>query len=151
MDMPKPGPAHAQLAKLAGNWTGTEKMAPSPWDAKGGTAIGKVTNRVALDGFGVIQDYEQTRDGAVTFRGHGVFSVEPEKGQTTLHWWDAMGCAAQVFTGTWKGDVLAMTSDGPMGKNRCIFDVTGGKYKFAMAMSQDGKQWQELMTGAYTK
>ena len=151
MEMPKPGPAHQQLAKLAGHWTGSEKMHPSPWDPQGGMATGKVTNRVALDGFNVIQDYEQVRDGAVTFRGHGVFSVDAESGQSTLHWWDSMGCTASLFTGSWKGDTLVMTSKSPMGWSRCSFALAGSRYTFAMEMSQDGKQWAPAMDGSYTK
>ena len=42
MDMPKLGPAQQQLAKLAGNWSGEEKLSPSQWDPKGGTAMGRV-------------------------------------------------------------------------------------------------------------
>ena len=66
MDMPKPGPAQQQLARLAGNWSGEEKLLPSPWDPKGGIATGKAANRLALDGWIVVQDYEQARGGQVT-------------------------------------------------------------------------------------
>jgi hypothetical protein len=76
--MPKPGPEHKQIAKLAGKLGRRgEARAPSPFDAKGGTAKARVTNRLALDGFIVTQDYEQERDGKVSFRGHGVFGFDP--------------------------------------------------------------------------
>lgn len=63
MEMPSPQEAHARLGILAGEWTGEEHMHPSPWDPKGGTALGRVHNRAALDGFAVVQDYEQERNG----------------------------------------------------------------------------------------
>jgi hypothetical protein len=150
-EMPKPGPAHVQLNKLAGEWTGEEKLHPSPWDPAGGSAIGKVSNRVALDGFALVQHYEQRRDGQVTFAGHGVFWFDPEKSTTTLHWWDTMGGTVNVFTGGWTGDELAMTAVGPMGHMRCRFAVKGATYRFVMEVSPDGKQWLPSMEGTYRR
>ena len=151
MEMPKPGAPHQQLAKLAGNWVGEERMMPSPWDPQGGTAKGRVKNAVGIDGFVVIQDYEQTRDGKVSFRGHGVFTWNEHKKCNELVWTDSMGGMLQVFAGNWKGDVLEMSNEGPMGKTRCTFDVGGGGYSFVMSGSQDGKNWQPLMEVKYKK
>ena len=151
MDMPKPGPEHKQIAKLVGNWVGDETLAPSPFDAKGGSAKARVTNKLALDGFVVVQDYEQTRNGAVSFRGHGVFAWDPVKKCVALSWFDSMGGIPQTFTGNFKGDVLEMTSPHPMGHAKCTFDVSGGAYKFSLSMSEDGKQWMPFMSGAYRK
>ncbi|MBL8843980.1 MAG: DUF1579 family protein [Planctomycetes bacterium] len=151
MEMPKPGPAHQQLAKLAGQWSGSETMHPAPWDPEGGSATGTVTNRVALDGFTVIQDYERVRDGKVTFRGHGVFSVDQGTGQPTLHWWDSLDGAASFFTGSWRGDTLVMSNQSPMGHLRCAFGIAGARYTFAIEFSQDGETWTPVMTGSYAK
>ena len=151
MDMPKPGPEHRQIAKLVGNWVGEEKLSPSPFDPKGGMAKARVHNKLDLDGFIVVQDYEQTRDGAVSFRGHGVFAWDPVKKCVALSWFDSMGGVPQTFLGNFQGDVLAMTSDHPMGKARCTFDVSGGTYKFSLDMSEDGKQWMQFMAGAYKR
>ncbi len=151
MEMPRPGPGHAALAKLAGEWTGQEKVHPSPWDPVGGTAIGKVSNRVVLDGFAMVQEYQQSRDGQVTFSGHGVFWIDPEKSVLTLHWWDTMGGTLSVFTGAWTGDELAMTTVGPMGHLRCRFKVQAATYQFRMEASPDGKQWFPSLEGSYRK
>jgi hypothetical protein len=151
MEMQKPGPAHKQLAKLAGNWVGEEKMHPSPWDPKGGVATGRVKNSLALDGFCVLQDYEQVRDGKTTFRGLGILSWNESKKCNELAWCDSMGGLIQIFTGKWEGDVLRCTSEGQMGLARCAFDVSGGGYKFTMDMSQDGKKWVTMMEGKYAK
>lgn len=151
MQMPKPGPNHKQLAKLAGNWTGEEKMSPSPWDPKGGTATGKVKNTIALDGFLIVQDYEQIRDGKTSFRGIGLFTWNENKKCNEIVWADSMGGTAQIFAGKWEGDVLRCTNEGPMGITRCAFDVSGGGYKFLMDVSKDGKQWQTMMEGKYRR
>jgi hypothetical protein len=151
MEMPKPGPAHQKLAKLAGEWSGDEKLHPSPWDPKGGAAVGKCSNKVVLDGFAVVQDYEQQRGGVVAFRGHGVFSIDAEKNQPSLHWFDSMGGQVALFHGDWKGDELVMDTVTPMGNLRCTFAVRANTYTFKMEASPDGKKWIPTMEGSYRK
>ena len=73
IQVPKLTQAHEKLKTLVGTWRGSETIHPSPFDAKGGEATGIVNNRLALDGFAVIQDYEQQRGGRTNFRGHGIF------------------------------------------------------------------------------
>ncbi len=58
-EMPKPTAHHQKLTKLAGQWTGVEKMFPSDWDPKGGTATGRQSARVSLDGFPLLLHYDQ--------------------------------------------------------------------------------------------
>ena len=151
-EMPKPTAEHKKLELLAGNWTGEEKIAPSPWDAAGGTAIGRVCNKVSLDGFNVIQEYEQERGGKTSFRGHGVFGYDANAKCYVLHWWDSMGMGVNEFRGQFTGDVLSMTFAGVHGHNRCTFDVSKpGGYAFTMDVSQDGKIWMNFMQGGYSK
>jgi hypothetical protein len=152
MEMPRPGAPQQQLAKLAGTWIGDEQIAPMPWDPQGGPAKGRVVNQVTLDGWVVEQDYEQTRNGKVSFKGHGVFSWDPKAQAVVMTWFDSMAGGPSPFTGRWNGDVLSLTGpSGDGGQGRCTFDVTGGAYKFAMDVSQDGKQWVNFMTGTYAK
>ena len=65
MEMPKPQPEHGKLSFLTGKWVGDEKILPSPWDPQGGPASSKVEARTDLDGFNVIMDYVETRNGQV--------------------------------------------------------------------------------------
>src|SRR5664279_4994872 len=99
MEMPKPTEVHHKLAKFAGRWTGKEKLSPSPWDPKGGPAVGRCNNRLAADGFILVHDYEQERGGTVNFRGHGVFSYDCAGKCYMLHWWDSMGLGINVCNG----------------------------------------------------
>lgn len=152
MEMPQPDEAHKRLQKLVGEWRGEEKMKPSPWDPEGGTAIGRVSNRLALDGFNVIQDYTQERDGKVTFRGHGVFGWDMKTRDYVLSWFDSMGSPPEQFRGHFEGDVLTMTSRNAMGHSRAIFQLgQADTYEFKMDMSQDGSEWQNLMEGRYER
>ncbi len=61
MDMPKPTKEHQKLSELAGTWEGEETLAPSPW-GPGGKARGKMTHRMDLDGFFLVQDYIEEKD-----------------------------------------------------------------------------------------
>ena len=70
MEMPQPSAEHSRLERLAGDWEGEEIMHPSKWAPEGATAVGRLKNRLALNGFALISDYEQERDGVVTFTGH---------------------------------------------------------------------------------
>lgn len=150
MEMPKLTAAHRQLERLIGRWAGEEKIHPSPFDAQGGKAIACLENRLALDGFAVVQDYEQEKNGAVVFRGHGVFRWEAMQQCYEMHWFDSMGLAPTVFRGNFTGEVLKLTSQSPQGYSRATFDFgTKGHYEFLMEVSPDGQQWFPFMEGRY--
>lgn len=152
MEMPKPGEVHEKLQRLAGSWSGEEKMYPSPWDPKGGTALGRVRNRLALNGFHVVQEYEQERDGSITFQGHAVFGFDPAQQAYTCHWFDSMGAPPNEFKGSFEGDVLSMTCRNPQGWNRAVYAFKGDDhYGFRMEVSGDGEQWQVFMEGEYAR
>jgi hypothetical protein len=152
MEMPKPTDAHRKMERLAGEWIGEETMYPSPWDPKGGVASARSQSRVALDGFALVADYEQQRDGVVTFQGHGVYTYDAKERCYLLHWFDSIGGPAEVFRGQFDGDVLTLTSRNPQGFARMTWDLSGkGRMKSRMEMSQDGKSWAALFDGVYTR
>lgn len=152
MDMPKPGVAHKKLGSLVGEWSGRERLHPSPWDPAGGTASATVVNRWVADGFAVVQDYEQRRNGKVTFRGHGVFSFDPRTQQYVMHWWDSMGGGGE-YRGTFDGDVLTLGAPMPQGgHSRTSWAISGADgHTFLMEISPDGQNWQPSMEGKYRK
>lgn len=152
MEMPKPSPGHAELERLAGRWEGGETMHPSQWDPKGGTAMGRMTSRMALDGFALISDYEQERDGAVTFSGHGVFTFAPDSGLYSLHWFDCIGSPPEHFTGGFEGDRLVLAHGGPGMHARMTYDLaTAGVMLSRMEMSPDGAAWGTLFEARYER
>jgi hypothetical protein len=152
MDMPKLSDGHKKLERLVGNWAGEEKLSPSPWDPKGGPAIGKVSNRSTLDGFIVTQEYEQIRNGVTSFKGFGIFSYDANRDCHVMHWIDSMGSPVSEFTGSVENNVWTLTNQGQMGHSRAIFDFSkDNQYHFKMDISQDGKSWYTFMEGSYTK
>lgn len=147
-EMPIPGLQHRNLAKLAGAWAGDETLHPSPWSPEAQQRTGHISARM-LDGFFVVSDYEQKADDRVTFRGHGVYSWDPEKQNYVMYWFDSMGGAGSVATGTFEDDVLTFSATSPMGHHRYRYTFGEGETTFEMAMSQDGENWQQLMDATY--
>lgn len=152
MEMPKPGPGHKRNESFAGTWTGEEKMHPSPWDPKGGTATATITNRVACDGFYVVGDYEQQRGGGVTFRGHSIVGYDEKSPEVVMHWFDSTGMGVDVFRGKFQGQSLTLTARNPMGHHRLVYDFSEkGTMRNKMDTSTDGKQWSAMFEGVYHK
>jgi hypothetical protein len=149
--MPKPREEHARLGRLAGDWEGKEPLAPSPW-GPGGEAVGKSTGRLDLDGFFLIQDYVEEKDGRVVFRGHGVFGWDASDGKYTWYWVDSMGSGpAAASRGEWKGDTLTFESSSAHGRARYTYRFEGERtYHFRIENSFDGgKSYQPMMEGTY--
>ena len=152
MDMPKPSAGHLLLEKLYGSWVGEETMHPSQWDPKGGVAIGRNENKLSLGGFALISDYEQERDGVITFTGHGVYTYAPKEDRLTLHWFNSMGSPPEVFVGGFEGDVLTLAHGGPGMHARMTYDLsTPGTMKGMMEMSPDGAEWKVLFEAVYRR
>ncbi len=151
MGMPEPSPGHLLLNKLVGTWEGEETMYPSQWDPQGGTAKGRNTSRIALDGFALVTNYEQERQGRITFSGHGVMTYDSDGGEYVLHWFDSMGSPPEVFRGNFDGDVLTVSHGGPM-HARLVYDVSREDVLASrMDMSQDGETWNTFFTCDYVR
>jgi hypothetical protein len=153
MEMPRPGEAHARLRKLVGRWQGRETLYPAPWDPTGGTATAVVDNRVVLDGFAVVQEYQQSRGSGPNFAGHAVLWWDPAAEQHVMTWFDAMSGTPTEYRGGFDGDVLTLTSAvTPGGFSRCTFDCrTPDRYEFILEVSEDGETWTPAMEGAYRR
>jgi hypothetical protein len=152
--MPKPTESHKKLEKLAGTWSGDEKMNPSPF-GPGGTARGRYNCRVDIDGFFVLQDYVQEQDGRVSYRGHGIFGYDSERKEFTWYWVDSMGMVPpSPSRGQWSGDTLQFEHE-PMGerRGRYTFKFPDDRtFTFTIENSQDGgKTWQLFMDSRYRK
>ena len=150
MDRPTIGDAHLRLHRLAGQWGGEETVHPAPHDP-GGAASAFVSNRIALDGFTVVQEYEQYRPGRPTYSGHGVFWFDGATSEYAMVWFDSMMGMAFDFRGDFEGDVLRLVNALPQGGFlRATFDIgLPGEYVFVMEFSPDGAAWSPTMEGAY--
>jgi len=152
-EMPKPGPEHKRLHAMAGSWTSAETIHSSPWDPSGGPAKGRAESRVALDGFVVVTEYDQERNGKVAYRGHGVFGYDASQKKWFMQWNDNVTpTAATPVWGAFEGDVLTFQMQGPMGHSRYVYSFAkDGTYAFAIESSKDGAKWTTFMDGKFTK
>jgi hypothetical protein len=151
MEMPTPSVAHAQLARLAGNWEGQETLSPSPIAPQGGVAVGRYHCHMALHDFFLLADYEQERDGAVTFRGHGVFGWEEAAQRYSMYWFDSTGYFPRgPASGSWDGDTLTLAHEYEGGHARYVWTVTDGTMRLRIENSRDGRSWTTVLAGTYT-
>jgi hypothetical protein len=152
-EMPKPTEQHMKLTRLVGEWEGKEKLSPSPW-GPGGEATGRYTGRLDLEGFFVIQDYVEEKDGRIVFRGHGIFGWDAKDQKYTWYWVDSMGqVPAAPSRGEWNGDTLIFESSSAQGRGRYTYRFEGDDaYTFRLENSFDGgKTYNLLMEGSYRR
>jgi hypothetical protein len=150
MEMPKLTPAHAKLNKLVGNWTAEERLWPSPWMPEGGAAVGRVANRLALDGFAIVQDYEQEQKGVVNLRGLAIIRWDADEQCYIFSWLDSLGMPPNDFKGDFTDDVLTVINHSAQGHTRATFDFRDeGVYHYRMEVSPDGANWLPFITADY--
>src|SRR2546430_16914410 len=107
---------------------------------KGGDAIGICNNRLALDGFAVIQEYEQQRDGRTNFRGHDIFRWDSDKNAYLLHWLDSVGGPLSDMRGSFNSNILQLVGQSPNGQSRATLDFNGQlRYTHRMEAPPDGQ------------
>ena len=145
-----PNEHHHKLRKLVGNWVGQEKLVASP-DGAVRPATGRINTRLDLEGFVVLEDYSQERDGQMVFRGHGIFGWDDHQRDYIWYWVDSMGSApASPARGKWEGDTLLFETgtDG-----RYIYEFIGDhSMNFTIENSSDGgKTWATFMEANYQR
>lgn len=154
MEMPKPTEEHRRLVSLlAGHWSGVEKMHPSPWDPQGGTAKATIDARAACDGFCVVTEYVQKRDGRVSYVGHGVTGYDAQHRRYLQHWSDSVsGMPPEAKPGVFDGDTLTFHGAGPAGRTRYVYRfATPGVQEFRIEVSPDGAVWHPFIEGRYVR
>jgi hypothetical protein len=152
--MPQPTAEHKQLERLVGRWSGEEKLSPSPW-GPGGVATGKFEMRLDIDGFFVIQDYVEEKDGRTVYRGHGIIGYDTTDKSYAWYWVDSIGFVpAAPSRGKWQGDTMILEHPPFQGsRGRYTFRFFGpDEMAFSIENSRDdGKTWTTFMEGRYRR
>jgi len=147
-----PLPEHARLAAFAGEWNGEEVVFPSRW-TEGGTATSHVVAHMDLNGFYLIQDSVQTRDGKQSFATHGIFTFDRDDRTYQLFWSDSLGYTPPPpASGGWVGNTLTLVRGSLRGNARHVYEIIDDKsYSLKIQFSPDAEGWADVLTGVYRR
>jgi hypothetical protein len=155
MEMPSVGAEQKRFNELfTGTWRGEEKLYPSDWDPKGGTAFATWVVHPSLDGFCLLVDYTEERDGKINYRGHGIHGWDAASNAFLTYWFDNIGVMPrQAVEGRLDGNRYSyQNDDGPMGISRMTYEWKDGRFEFRIDRSKDhGKTWAPMHEGRYTR
>ena len=149
---PSPLPEHQKLSVFAGEWSGEEMVHPSRWTT-GGPATSRVTARMALNGFYLIQDAVQMRDGKQSFATHGLFTYDREDRTYKLFWHDSLGYyPPSPASGGWAAKSLILVRGSLRGNARHVYEVVDDNtYNMKIQFSPDAEGWADVLTGIYRR
>ncbi|WFU25072.1 DUF1579 family protein [Bradyrhizobium sp. CB1717] len=147
-----PLPEHARLAAFAGEWDGEEMVFPSRWTA-GGPATSHVVARMDLNGFYLIQDAVQIRDGKQSFATHGLFTFDRDDRTYKLFWYDSLGYTPpSPASGGWVGQTLTLVRGSLRGNARHVYEILNeDSYSLKIQFSPDAEGWADVLTGVYRR
>ena len=147
-----PLPEHARLAAFAGEWDGEEVVFPSRWTA-GGSATSHVVARMDLNGFYLIQDSVQKRDGQQIFATHGIFTYDRDDRTYKLFWYDSLGYTPpSPASGGWVGQTLTLVRGSLRGNARHVYEIIDdNSYSLKIQFSPDAEGWADVLTGVYRR
>jgi len=152
LNAPTPTDEHRRLAAFAGEWRGEETVFASRW-VEGGEAESRVSARMDLNGFYLIQDSRQTRADKESFAAHAVFTYDREDRLYKLFWHDSLGYfAPSPASGSWSGNSLVLVRGSLRGNARHIYEVIdGNSYTMKIQYSPDAEGWSDVLTGIYRR
>lgn len=112
----------------------------------------RATANVALEGLAVLADYEQSLNGQVVFRGHGLLTYDSDGAVYLLHWFDHAGGGIRTFHGDFTGEVLTVSYFGHPCHVRLSCDFgEPGRLRSRLETSPDGITWGSVFQGEYTR
>ncbi|WFU72865.1 MULTISPECIES: DUF1579 family protein [unclassified Bradyrhizobium] len=143
---------HARLAAFAGEWDGEETVFPSRW-TKGGPATSRTVARMDLNGFYLIQDSVQMRDGKQVFATHGIFTYDRDDRTYKLFWYDSLGYTPpSPASGGWVGKTLTLVRGSLRGNARHVYEIIDdNSYSLKIQFSPDAEGWADVLTGVYRR
>ena len=143
---------HARLAAFAGEWNGEEMVFPSRW-TEGGPATSRVVARMDLNGFYLIQDSVQMRDGKQAFATHGLFTYDRDDRTYKLFWYDSLGYTPpSPASGGWVGNTLTLVRGSLRGNARHVYEIIDDvSYSLKIQFSPDAEGWADVLTGIYRR
>ena len=143
---------HARLAAFAGEWDGEEVVFASRW-TEAGPATSRTVARMDLNGFYLIQDSVQMRDGKQAFATHGIFTFDRDDRTYKLFWYDSLGYTPpSPASGGWVGKTLTLVRGSLRGNARHVYEIIDdNSYSLKIQFSPDAEGWADVLTGVYRR
>ena len=149
---PTPLEEHRKLAAFAGEWAARRWSIPRA----GPQAVRRRATssaRIDLNGFYLIQDARQMRDGKESFATHGVFTYDREDRLYKLFWHDSLGYyPPSPASGGWSGKSLILVRGSLRGNARHVYEIVDdNSYSMKIQFSPDAEGWADVLTGVYRR
>ena len=143
---------HMRLSAFAGEWNGEEMVFPSRW-TEGGPATSRTVARMDLNGFYLIQDSVQMREGKQAFATHGLFTYDRDDRTYKLFWYDSLGYTPpSPASGGWVGKTLTLVRGSLRGNARHVYEIINeDSYSLKIQFSPDAEGWADVLTGVYRR
>jgi hypothetical protein len=107
--IPKPGPEHKILAKLAGKWNAKVKSWFGPGEPK--ESEGVLTRRMIMKGLYVQENFTGDFLG-MKFQGQGILGYDVNKKKYLMAWIDNFGTGISLNQGSYDADAKTLTFTG---------------------------------------
>ena len=149
-EIPKTGPEHKMLAKLAGNWNAKVKMMDPSGSGEAHESKGTMKRAVILGGRYLKEDFTGSFLGT-KFQGMGLVGFDTQKKKFVNTWIDTMSTGFANSEGTFDEASKTLTSHGEevmMGKKMKTRDVlkfvSEDEQHMEMYRSMDGKEFKVM-------
>lgn len=152
MQLPQPTEFHEFLAGFVGHWAGDEILYPSPWAPEQRTARGEHRTELIVDGMFLRNEYTESRDSKVVFRGYGIYGYDVKRNLYTMHWFDSMGMPPQETTGTRDGDTLVFVNANADTRGRYLYRlIDADHFSFRIEVADPTGDFRPMMHGEYER
>ncbi|OFI36710.1 DUF1579 domain-containing protein [Arthrobacter sp. SW1] len=119
--------AAESLAAFLGHWRGSAQLLVSP-SGPARTVDAELVFTKAAGGHAVVQSYVHRETDGSRVEGHGVFTVDPDHGDTLWYYVDSAGKPPEApARGHWNGGTLTLERHSPRGTLRHSFRLDGGE------------------------
>jgi len=138
----------AELQKLEGVWTGTERIGGE----KSYEATGRLEFHTVFDGKFLLCDYIQTAPERPTTVAHGVFWKDDKSGALTVNWFrNPTGDENAQDHGIAEGDKLIFVENAADHTTRTTYSVALNRLTIITERSSAGREWATVFEGSYRR
>ena len=101
----------------------------------------------------MIQEYIEQKDSKIVFRGHGVFTIDPQTKEVLWYLFDSYGFPPESpARGRFEGGVLTLTRVTARGSNRYVYKLTPDEFEFSIELKlASDADFKPFMTGEYAR